>query len=54
MFLVDEPTIPADTEATQILMLCSRQIFSECVEVVPASARLKLWIAGHFTTPADC
>lgn len=54
MFMVNEPAARADAEATQILMLRSRQIFSECVEVVPPSARLKLWIAEHFTTPADC
>jgi hypothetical protein len=45
MYLVDEPATRADSEATQMLMLLSRQIFSECAEVVSAIHRLKLWIA---------
>jgi hypothetical protein len=54
MYPVHAPTTRADSEATQLLMLQSRQIFTECAEVVPAIRRLRLWIAERLSTPADC
>jgi len=54
LYLVGEPATRADSEATQILMQHSRQIFSECAEVVPPIRRLKLWIAEKFSPTASC
>src|SRR5271156_3574114 len=51
MFMVDRPTTRADAEATQILMLLSREVFFECAAVVPPARRLKLWIAERLGTP---
>jgi len=52
--LIDEPATRADSEATQLLMLRSRQVFTECTEVVPPIRRLKLWIAKRLTPSASC
>jgi hypothetical protein len=54
MFLVDQPATRADAEATQILMLLSREVFFECAAVVPPARRLKLWIAERLGTPGSC
>jgi hypothetical protein len=40
---------PDDIEAVQTLMRLSREIFTECREVVPARHGLKLWLFGLFT-----
>jgi len=54
MFLVDQPTTRADAEATQILMLLSREVFFECAAVVSPARRLRLWIAERLGTPGNC
>jgi len=54
MFLIDQPATRADAEATQILMLLSREVFFECAAVVPPVRRLKLWIAERLGTPGNC
>jgi hypothetical protein len=54
MFQIDQPTTRADAEATQILMLLSREVFFECAAVVPPARRLKLWIAERLGTPGNC
>jgi hypothetical protein len=54
MFQIDRPTTRADAEATQILMLLSREVFFECAAVVPPAQRLKLWIAERLGTPGNC
>jgi hypothetical protein len=54
MFLVDQPATRADAEATQILMLLSREVFFECAAVVPPARRLRLWIAERLGTPGNC
>jgi hypothetical protein len=54
MFLIDQPTTRADAEATQILMLLSREVFFECAEVVPPARRLGHWIAGKLAVAGNC
>lgn len=54
MFLVDQPATRADAEATQILMLLSREVFFECAAVVPPARRLRLWIAERLGTAGNC
>jgi hypothetical protein len=54
MFMVDRPATRADAEATQILMLLSREVFFECAAVVPPARRLRLWIAERLGTPGNC
>jgi hypothetical protein len=54
MFLIDEPSTPADAEAVQLLMLLSRQLFAECAHVPPPARRLRHWIAERLYTPSAC
>jgi hypothetical protein len=54
MFLIDQPTTRADAEATQILMLLSREVFFECAAVVPLARRLGLWIAERLGVEGNC
>ncbi len=51
MFLVDQPATLADSEAVQLLMQLSREVFSECREVTSPMHRLRLWISGRFAVP---
>ncbi len=50
MFMIDQPPSRGDSEAIHLLMLQSRQIFSECVEAVPPAERLRLWISSQLGT----
>ncbi len=52
MFLIDEPHTAADSEATQILMRLSRQIFHDRTDDTSPGERLKLWFAERLRTPA--
>ena len=55
MFLIDQPSTRADSEAVQLLMLLSRQVFAECAPVPPPVRRLRHWIAERLNnTPAAC
>lgn len=47
MFLIEEPATMADSEAVQILMRLSREVFSECNIVITPLHRLRLWISSH-------
>ena len=49
MFLVDGTAARHNQEAIQILMRCSRAVFLECPEVVPASRRMSRWITANLT-----
>jgi hypothetical protein len=40
---------PDDVEAVHTLMRLSREVFTECREVVPARSGLKLWLLSLFT-----
>lgn len=53
MFLIDQPSSRADSEAIHLLMLRSRQIFRECVEVVPPAQRLLHWISSQLGASAN-
>jgi hypothetical protein len=52
MFLIDEPSSPADAEAVQILARLSRKVFSECGKVEPFRTRLRKWMVGNPTEVA--
>jgi hypothetical protein len=54
MFMIDQPSTRADAEAVQILMRLSREVFSDCAEVVPPARRLRLWINSRLSTLANC
>lgn len=54
MFLIDQPSTSADSEAVQLLMLLSRQLFAECAQVPQPTRRLRHWIAERLQTPANC
>ena len=49
MFLLDEGTMRSNQEARKILMRCSRAVFLECPEVVPASRRMGRWVTANLT-----
>lgn len=44
LFLIDQPASSADHDATRLLMQSSRNLFSECAEVVPIADRIRLWM----------
>ena len=50
MFLIDQPSTRADSEAVQLLMLLSRQVFAECAPVPQPVRRLRHWIAERLNT----
>jgi hypothetical protein len=46
MFLIDQPSSKADSEALQILKRSSRQVFEERGKLVTPRDRKRLWISG--------
>jgi hypothetical protein len=53
MFFIDRPSSRADSDAIHLLMLRSRQIFRECIEVVPPAQRLRAWISSQLDVSAN-
>jgi hypothetical protein len=54
MFMIDQPSTRADSEAVQILMLLNRQVFAECAEVTPPTRRLRHWISRRLNPTSTC
>jgi len=46
----DEAQAKSDTEASQILMRLSREVFAECREIVPIRRMLQRWLGGLFSS----
>ena len=49
MFLLENAHSAPDHLAAGILMQASRNVFSECAEILPIRQRLKHWIQAPFT-----
>lgn len=53
MFLIHEPATRADAEATTILMRLSREVFTECAELVSPGRALHQWILRQIRSSAN-